>query len=154
MRYALFRRGNFEIIDSETHVLFGANELSWLWFECVEVVLDELENSGLLISNEVSRVWGIGSGIASPFPFHAAGSHLKGSTANTLSRTIPSYTPTIKAFAYSRSRALRVAHSNDKKASILILTMPRTPGEDTLDEVDDEKELLGRPAKEFTRVKI
>jgi hypothetical protein len=43
----------------------------------VKLVLDELESMGFFTPSEPPRVWWIGSGIASPFPFHAAGDYLK-----------------------------------------------------------------------------
>lgn len=80
----------------------------------------------------------LGTGIASSFPFHVAGDYSKGLLENTLSQTIPSYTPTIKALAYSRSRSLKRARTDSKKASVLVVTMPTTPGQRPLLGVDRE----------------
>jgi hypothetical protein len=76
--------------------------LSWPWSSYVESVLEELPPS-----SETLRMWWISSGIANSVPFRAAGHHVAGSMDNTLSRTIPSYTSTVKSLAYARSCAAR-----------------------------------------------
>jgi hypothetical protein len=73
----------------------------------VKLVLDELEGAGLLTPHDPPRVWWIGSGITSPFPFHAAGADFEHSTNNTLSHLVPSYTFSIKALTHSKSQVLR-----------------------------------------------
>ena len=84
------------------------DQLSWLWLSCVKPILKELKDIPALNSHEPPRVWWIGTGIASSFPFHAAGQYNKKlesyqDSENTLSQTIPSYTPTIKAILYASS---------------------------------------------------
>ncbi|KAK3291928.1 CHAT domain-containing protein [Chaetomium fimeti] len=86
---------------------------SSLWTDCVKPVLEELERMGCLDGGRPERgpprVWWIGCGGASSLPFHAAGLDFdEGSTNNAL-RVVSSYTPTLKALAYSRSRALRLS---------------------------------------------
>ncbi|KFX90204.1 hypothetical protein V490_06595 [Pseudogymnoascus sp. VKM F-3557] len=100
--------------------------LSWLWEVCVKQVLDEVDNSHGTAYG-LPRIWWIGTGLASSMPFHAAGKHFTGSTENALSRAISSYTPSIKALGYSRYRA-RAA--DPKGGTLLITTMPTTPGND------------------------
>jgi hypothetical protein len=118
-----------------------ADQLTWLWSNCVKLVLDELATMGLASADEgdpPSRVWWMGSGIASSFPFHAAGIASDGA----LNRTVSSYTPTIKALGYSRAKAATTAvnakagddidNENDNninsKSTILVVTMSTTPG--------------------------
>jgi hypothetical protein len=118
-----------------------ADQLMWLWSNCVKLVLDELAAMGLASAeggDPPSRVWWMGSGIASSFPFHAAGIASEGA----LNRTVSSYTPTIKALGYSRAKAATAAvdakadddSDNEKdnnvnnKSTILVVTMSTTPG--------------------------
>ncbi|KJZ74126.1 hypothetical protein HIM_06575 [Hirsutella minnesotensis 3608] len=114
--------------------------LSWLWdagvaqiLEQVRAICDAPEHGGL------PRLWWIGSGLASSLPLHAAGMHSTNSTANAYSQVISSYTPSIKALAYSRSRAERV---QDTRGPLLIATMPTTPGLRKLPGVIEEKECV------------
>lgn len=147
-RYASSRRGDYERdIASETEARVEPDKLSWLWSNCVKLVLGELETMGFLRSPEVPRIWWVGSGIASSFPFHAAGAYSEGPTENTLSRVVSSYTPTIKALAYSRLQASRWARSDDKNASILIVTMPTTPGQKPLSGVDRERRAIEKACR-------
>ena len=115
--------------------------MSWLWSSCVEPILKEVKNSQASDSHELLRVWWIGTGIASSFPFHAAGHYINDENAqdseNTLSQIIPSYTPTIKALSYARSCASRAAKINSSETSILVVTMPSTPEHKSLPGVRD-----------------
>jgi hypothetical protein len=97
--------------------------LSWLWVACVKPVLDVVCNGGGQAGG-LPRIWWVGSGLASSMPFHAAGTHVDGSTENAFSRAISSYTPSIKALGHARhrARATETAHG-----SLLIATMPTTP---------------------------
>lgn len=52
-------------------------QMSWLWFCCVNPILKELEDIQASDSHDLPRVWWIGTGIASSFPFHAAGQYNK-----------------------------------------------------------------------------
>lgn len=79
------------------------------------------------ITEELPRVWWIGSGLASSMPLHAAGVHEIGSAENTYSRIISSYTPSIKALAHARTRARRTSQPLGMRSSMLIVTMPTTP---------------------------
>jgi len=135
--------------------------LERLWSDCVRLVIEELgfcKNQ----SEELPRIWWIGTGLASSLPFHAAGDHSTGSTENTLSWAISSYTSTIKALRYARAKkAVADTHS------ILLVTMPNTPGETDLPGVKAEaKEIrdatqhlysiqeLERPSKETVQGKL
>ena len=132
--------------------------MSWLWLCCVKPILTELKDSQLPDSHELPRVWWIGTGIASSFPFHAAGQYNKElesyqDSENTLSQMIPSYTPTIKALSYPRSCASRAATINSNETSILIVTMPATPGHRSLPGVDQEKLAIQQMTRDFCKIK-
>jgi CHAT domain-containing protein len=92
------------------------------------------------------RVWWVGSGIAASFPFHAAGVAFDSqSRQNTLARIIPSYTPTIKALAYTRERAARTRIRDDdpkETHSVLLVAMPTTPGHQPLPGVEAEMAVI------------
>ncbi|WKT54200.1 Tetratricopeptide-like helical domain superfamily [Fusarium oxysporum f. sp. vasinfectum] len=98
--------------------------LSWLWETCVKQILDEVCPSHDS-ENSLPRIWWIGTGLASSMPFHAAGKHAVDSTEHALSRAVSSYTPSIKALTHARYRA-RTTEST--QGSVLIATMPTTPG--------------------------
>ncbi|KAH7191136.1 CHAT domain-containing protein [Fusarium oxysporum] len=89
--------------------------LSWLW------EAHNAENA----ENSLPRIWWIGAGLASAMPFHAAGIHSADSTENAFSKAISSYTPSIKALAHARRRA---GITESVRGSVLIATMPTTPG--------------------------
>jgi len=114
--------------------------LKWLWEVCVKHVLHAIRCTNNVSVEHCSRIWWIGTGLASSMPFHAAGDHSPGSTKNTFTHVISSYVPSIKALSYSRSRC-----SVDKGLQLkaLIATMPVTPGMkpglDRLPGVLDEK---------------
>ncbi|KAH7186862.1 CHAT domain-containing protein [Fusarium oxysporum] len=108
--------------------------LEQLWFGCVRVVLEYLGFDEPKDS-ELPRVWWVGTGLASSVPFHAAGIHSPGSIANTISRVISSYTPTIKALGHARART----PPGSDMQSVLLVTMPETPGLRNLPGVTDEE---------------
>jgi len=93
--------------------------LSWLWQACVKQILDEIFKQNRP-TQDLPRVWWIGTGLASSMPFHAAGLHMRGSTENAYSRVISSYTPSIKALAHARNWARgrsRAAHYLELRVS-------------------------------------
>lgn len=98
------------------------NTLLWLWDVAVEPVLEEL-GLGAVDESELPRIWWIGVGLLATAPFHAAGDHSRGSTRNTLSRAISSYTPTLKALSYARQKKLDLGQDS----RLLHVTMPTTP---------------------------
>ena len=112
--------------------------LARLWSDCVRLVLDELGFSKPSINLELPRIWWIGTGLAGSLPFHAAGDHSASSVENTLSYAISSYTPTIKALRHSREKA-RIEFD---KHSVLLVTMPKTPGRDDLPGVESEEKAI------------
>ncbi|KAF4331600.1 tetratricopeptide-like helical [Fusarium beomiforme] len=100
--------------------------LSWLWQGCVKQILDEVYTTRHPLEHSLPRVWWIGTGLASSMPFHAAGSHCPGQTENAYNRAISSYTPSIKALAYARSR-VKGMETNGTNGTLLLTTMPTTP---------------------------
>lgn len=117
---------------------YGADFLSQLWKSCVKPILEELSKEHP-VSEKPPRVWWIGTGVASSLPFHAAGDYSQGATdENTLSQAIPSYTPTIKALLHARSCSDNAATNRGPKASLLVVTMPETPGYTSLPGVTKE----------------
>ncbi|OAP57115.1 hypothetical protein AYL99_09228 [Fonsecaea erecta] len=112
--------------------------LHWLWEKCVRQVLLVVYQSVNLTSGSLPRIWWIGVGVASSLPFHAAGDHSDGSSDNTLSWAISSYTPTIKALAHARGRRSTLGRDRTTKPHLLMVSMPTTPGERALPGVTQE----------------
>ena len=130
-----------------------AEFLKWLWEVCVKHVLDDIGCTKSVSIESFSRIWWIGSGLASSMPFHAAGNHSPGSTENTFNHVISSYTPSIKALSHSRSRR---PIDMDSRLKALIATMPVTPGMkpglDRLPAVLDEKSSVMEILRHYTIV--
>jgi CHAT domain len=103
--------------------------LEWLWTVCVAPILGNLDllDSTSSSSTKLPRIWWIGAGLAAFLPFHAAGVHSPGSTENTYSKVISSYTPTIKALGYAKERAWFVQKLRTEYPELLIVSMPTTP---------------------------
>lgn len=101
-------------------------------------------------SDKIQRVWWIGTGTASSLPFHAACQYHNGRVAEAEScfdQTIPSYTPTIKALRNARKRPLAVGKLNSKDTSVVIVTMPTTPGQIALSGVAREEKVITEATK-------
>lgn len=115
--------------------------MKWLWNVVVNPVLTELGitqatggDGGVL-----PEIWWVGSGPLNFVPFHAAGIHTPGSKQNTISRVISSYIPSIKALTYARQKRPSASTSaSTSPPSILIITMPTTPGYGDLGGVNAE----------------
>ncbi|EMD64887.1 hypothetical protein COCSADRAFT_356084 [Bipolaris sorokiniana ND90Pr] len=138
-------------IESDIRLEHSTEFLSWLWSSCVKPVLQELAcYSPSPASDKIQRVWWIGTGAASSLPFHAACQYHYGRIAEAEScfdQIIPSYTPTIKALSNARKRPLTVEKLNSKDTSILIVTMPTTPGQSALDGVAREEKTITEATK-------
>ncbi|KAJ5117770.1 hypothetical protein N7448_011402 [Penicillium atrosanguineum] len=106
--------------------------LAWLWRECVKPVLNELGHYAQSSLEDLPRVWWIGTGLASSFPFHAACDISAEPTENTFSRVLSSYTPSIKALLNSRERTSTSPSSSKYPLKLLMVTMATTPGADDL----------------------
>ncbi|KAF2403292.1 hypothetical protein EJ06DRAFT_326122 [Trichodelitschia bisporula] len=117
--------------------------LSWLWQNCVKLVFQELRyriqtSADSFSADSLPRVWWIGTGLASSFPFHAAG-ETGHASENAYCCAVSSYTPSIKALAYSRERASGEAVSRNRQPALLIVTMGTTPDAHSLDGVKAER---------------
>lgn len=112
-------------------------QLLWLWNVAVEPVLRELKFTvPLAVGTKLPHIWWIGVGPLSMAPFHAAGDHSLGSSQNTLSCVISSYTSTLKALSYARERELDIVGKPD--AHLLLVSMAKTPGQKELPDVEQE----------------
>ncbi|KAF4958830.1 hypothetical protein FGADI_2174 [Fusarium gaditjirri] len=98
--------------------LYDEQFLSWLWTACVDPILKEIRCSQSSSPN--SRVWWIGTGIATGFPFHAAGNPEGSTLDNVISSYIPSITSLIEARAGTTSSG-----NNGERNSVSIVTIPR-----------------------------
>jgi len=128
-------------------ISIGNNEdmrelLEWLWMGAVQPVLRELgfypRPKGVGGQPQVEplpRIWWIGVGLMAKAPIHAATKFRKGRVhTTTLQYCVPSYTSTIRALQYSRSRRLQP----QQNLSMLLVTMPTTPGAGSLSGVAKE----------------
>ncbi|KAK2750080.1 hypothetical protein FQN57_004572 [Myotisia sp. PD_48] len=122
--------------------------LSWLWQGCAKPVIDMLQHHAQ--SSVLPRIWWIGAGLASSFPFHAAGDGSVGSMEWVCYRAISSYTPSIKTLMYSiESVPQREAPRNPK---VLIVTMDKTPGADDLPGANEEEKEVKASVGNFISV--
>ena len=110
--------------------------LSWLWSSCVEVIA-EIFGGKRAASDRLPRAWWIGVGIANYLSFHTAGDHSGGSTDDTLSWPISSYTLTINALAHARRNVSATTKTCNAKARLLVV--PHTPGETDFPGVEREE---------------
>jgi tetratricopeptide (TPR) repeat protein len=106
--------------------------LAWLWRTCVKPVLDHIGYSVQSSTSSLPRVWWIGTGLASSFPFHAANNGSSNSLEHSRLRVISSYTTTIKALKHSRERSQIDTLPPSDRPRFLIIAMPETPGADDL----------------------
>ncbi|KAJ5153993.1 Tetratricopeptide-like helical [Penicillium coprophilum] len=109
-----------------------------LWSDCVRLVLDELGFLYPASDSALPRIWWIGTGLAASLPFHAAGDHSPGSLENSLSCVLSSYTPSIKMLQFAREKTRVTLDAQ----SVLLVTMPKTPGEDDLPGVMAESQAI------------
>ena len=144
------------VVDPDgTKTFTKVNFLSWPWLNCVRVILHEIGCSPISNPAEqlLRRIWWIGSGVASSFPFHAAGLYdcVKWCSENTLAWCIPSYTPTIGVLKYAKARASTSGPLEKGKLSTFIVTMDTTPGEDPLNGVLSESIAVKKAIRSFFR---
>jgi tetratricopeptide (TPR) repeat protein len=110
--------------------------LTWLWQFCVREVAITCELKVQHSKKDLPRIWWIGTGLASSMPFHAAGDHSPESDENLFMRAVSSYTPSIKALAYSRERSRKNEICGE---NVLLATMTTTPSLSPLPGVEVEK---------------
>jgi hypothetical protein len=101
--------------------------LSWLWHGCVKPVLDELHCYTQSSMEDLPRVWWIGTGLASSFPFHCACNIFVAPTESAYYRVVSSYTPTIKALQYARERPGITFPPHCEPWRVVVIAMPQTP---------------------------
>lgn len=127
-RLKIYEQDIEDDLEGTDQVKFDANAgvdyMSRLWSTCVKPILKKLKNGQASEFHELPRVWWIGRGIASYFPFHAAGQYINDfenfqDLENTLSQIIPSYTPTIKALSYARSHQELLSSTAVKRLSLM-----------------------------------
>jgi SpoVK/Ycf46/Vps4 family AAA+-type ATPase len=149
---AINERGLQRDIECDVRLEHSTEFLSWLWSSCVKPVLQELAcYNPSPKPDKIQRVWWIGTGAASSLPFHAACQYHDSRIAGAEScfdQTIPSYTPTIKALGNARKRRLAVGKFNSKDTSILVVTMPTTPGQSALSGVAREEKVIMEATKD------
>ena len=136
------------IYDSEAK----RDMLEWLWKAAVQPVLRELGFYPKAV-DPLPRVWWIGVGLLARAPIHAATKVAKGTAKvkmTTLQYCFPSYTSTIRALQYSRSRQ----RQQNINRSMLVVTMPTTPGEGPLSDVTKEADEIKRSLQNFRTVEI
>jgi len=112
-------------------------------------ILDEINSREVASDGQLPRVWWIGSGLATSMPFHAAGIYSLWPGENALRRAVSSYTPSIKALAYSRTRC---CYKRANRPKAIIATMPVTPGLKGLPGVVVERERIARVLGSCTTV--
>lgn len=89
--------------------------------------------------SKLPRIYWIGVGFLGVFPFHAAGHGLQDSTRNAMNYAISSYAASLTTLRYASSKPMALAASHSK---FLVVTMPETPGQGSLDGVKREAEAI------------
>jgi CHAT domain len=138
----LKKNDNKRDIESENEEeQVDTGHLGWLWRRIVQPV-----RLNACSAFEKPHIWWISSGIAGSFPFYAASS-LNVPSETVLNRLISSYTPTIKALAYPRVSLSAQKSFTTNYPSILVVTMPSTPGQGELKGVSREKDAIEKSCK-------
>lgn len=138
-------------LSSGTFRTYGArnnslrNLLLWLWNAAVWPVLQALKLTATAGSDaaDLPHICWIGTGLLGVAPFHAAGDYSRNADPlqNTMSYAVSSYTPTIKALSYAREKDLTIlGRGTDSRSRMLLVTMPVTPGEADLPDIEREVE--------------
>jgi len=106
--------------------------LQWLWDAGVKPVLEasQLLQQTSCNSGRLPRIWWIGGGLMALTPLHAAGQHNEGSTSNTLSHAVSSYSSTLRTLQYARIKDWKPLMPCDK---LMIVAAPDPPGWRSLD---------------------
>jgi CHAT domain-containing protein len=113
-----------------------------LWQRCIKPILDELRYPIQYPAEDLPRIWWIGTGLASSFPFHAASDRSAGVTESAYDRVISSYSPSIKALIHARGPVHLTAVSRSDRPKALIVTMPQTPDAKDLPGTSEEKSVV------------
>lgn len=145
-------------LSSGTFRTYGARNnslrdlLLWLWNAAVWPVLQQLKLTATASSEaaDLPHICWIGTGLLGVAPFHAAGDYSRNADPlqNTMSYAVSSYTPTIKALSYAREKDLTIlGRGTDSRSRMLLVTMPVTPGEADLPDVEREVENILKVTK-------
>ncbi|PQE31107.1 CHAT domain-containing protein [Rutstroemia sp. NJR-2017a WRK4] len=98
-----------------------------LWYTAIHPVLDHLSLiKETRAPGKLPHIWWVGGGIMSLLPLHAAGEYSPASIENTMSHVISSYSSSLKALQFVRSKAWKPLNQHESKC--LIVSMPTTPG--------------------------
>ena len=128
---------NREGSPSEMDIILG-EVLKWLWYSAAKPVLQALkllQKPPLEVpSRSLPRLWWITSDWIGRLPVHAAGD-LKlraeqGAPSTVMDNVVSSYTPTLRALQYSRSRldqVRRAASANSSLTRAMLVAMQKTP---------------------------
>ena len=108
--------------------------LTWLWESAAEPVLNRLGFVGSWDPSEgPPHLWWITCGWVNSFPLHAAGDHLRRLRTNepctVMDRVISSYSPTLKALMYSRTRMqelVKQSNTTTEPPTALLAAMEET----------------------------
>lgn len=104
--------------------------LAWLWDVVAAPVLDALWPASAAVPVPLPRVWWVSSGLLNLVPLHAAGHHSQDGNGRTvMDRVVSSYTPTIRALGYARTRPTS-ASPTDRSLIVAMATTPDLPGGD------------------------
>ncbi|KAI8649679.1 TPR domain-containing protein [Fusarium keratoplasticum] len=103
--------------------------LEWLWDAICGPSLEALGFKTSPSDGNWPRVWWVPTGVLSQLPLHAAGYHMRGSTATVLDRAMSSYASSVKALQYGRRHVLN--HAGSMSDHALLVAMRETPGLNT-----------------------
>ena len=121
---------------------YVSSMLEWLWDTVAGPCLEELGYSSTpIIGEDWPRVWWIPTGPLSHLPLHAAGHHVRGSTATVMDRVVSSYASSIKALIHGRQQPCQVSQSS-MAGKALLVTMPNTPSRSPLYHAARETSML------------
>jgi hypothetical protein len=107
--------------------------LTWLWRGCVRPILMKLGYTLQHCPEDLPRVWWVGIGPASSFPFHAACDFDRRPGVGAFDYVLSSYSPSIKALAYSQRQV-----PGNGPLKLLTISMTQTQGEVDLKEAKPE----------------
>lgn len=114
------------------------NVLSWLWQTIVKPILSHLNMMSDVSDKRKPHVYWIGTGRLSTAPFHAAGEHESHSTENTISHTISTYSPTLRALSFARESSPGDPIYSISHRHLFIADARSAPGAAALPSVEEE----------------
>lgn len=118
--------GGSSNITEEAFKNTQSESMRWI---CDVAVKPFLRKLGLLC------LWWVGGGLMALLPLHAAGEHSLGSTENTMSHVVSSYTPALKALQVARKKTW--VPPTAKNSRVLVVAVHKTPVHDDLNVADE-----------------